>query len=83
MSFESPWDGPAIWVKVKERPEVGQVVGESIPIGVRKTGTDSEETVSAYAVRFDETGEIAYYDTERVFPCDMDGRDRQGDPVNP
>lgn len=83
MSGRDPWKNRPTWVKVPGRSDVGEVLGDSKPIGIRVAGPDTEESVSGYQVRFDATGEIITYDIERVTRCDADGNDKQNKPVTP
>lgn len=60
---ESPWEGAAKWVRVRDREDVGIVVMAGKNIG----------RVYCYAVLFESTGEVRFYQQDDCIRCDATG----------
>lgn len=61
-----PTEGPAKYVKVEDRDDVATVLQSGKNFGTRMN-------VYAYVLFFESTGEVKFYDSERVTRCDENG----------
>ena len=64
--YESPWDGAAKWVVVRDRDDVGRVVMPGQNIGQEY----------CYAVLFEATGEVRFYRQQDCIRSDASGNTR-------
>lgn len=60
---ESPWEGAAKWVRVRDRDDVGKVVMPGKNVGLEY----------CYAVLFEITGEVRFYRQQDCIRCDASG----------